>query len=214
MRINNSDSSKFTTNPDKQFIYVQFIEKFIINKLPKDKTHNILVIGAGGFSIGQDDKKNNYTYVDIDKSLLEISEELLMKQKLSDNKDFIPQPARVFLKKDNAKYDVVVLDAYSHILSIPAQLVTYEYFKDVKDRLKEKGTMVANIIAKHNFSDSWSIKVDNTIRSVFGSVNRLPLQKWGPLENKDSNVIYIGFNNAKAKKEIYTDNKNGHFLDR
>jgi len=214
LRINNSNSSKFTTNPKKQFTYVKFIEKFIISKLPKNKVSNVLVIGAGGFSIGQNDKKNNYTYIDIDQSLLEVSEELLMKQKLSDNKKFVAQPARAFLNNDKEKYDLIILDAYSHILSIPAQLVTHEYFEGVKNRLNKNGVMVANIIAKHNFSDEWSIKIDNTIRNVFGSVNRLPLHKWSPWENKDSNIIYISYNASKPNQKIYTDNKNSHFLDR
>ena len=120
----------------------------------------------------------------------------------------------VFLKKNKFKYDLIILDAYSHILSIPAQLVTHQYFDDVKKQLNKNGVMVANIIAKHNYSDPWSIKKDNTIRSVFGSVNRIPLQKWGPWENKDSNVIYIGYNNTINGQKIYTDNKNSHFLDR
>lgn len=214
MRINNSNSSKYTTNIDKQFMYVKYIEKFVIDKLPTTKINEILVIGAGGFSIGANDNRNNYTYIDIDASLLEISEQHLLKKPLGDTKKFIPLPARVFLKKDPHFYDLIVLDAYSHTMSIPQQLVTKEYFEDVKSKLNEDGVMVANIIAKHNFSDAWSIKIDNTIRSVFHTTSRIPLRRWSPWDDKDANVIYIGYKPPIATSAIYTDNKNSHFLDR
>ncbi|MDA0781268.1 MAG: fused MFS/spermidine synthase [Rickettsiales bacterium] len=214
LKINNSESSKFTIDPSKQFPYLKYVEKFVLSKLPQDRINNILVIGAGGFSVGTQDTTNNYVYIDIDDSLKEVSEKYFLKHKLSDNKKFVPEPARFFLKRDTEKYDVIILDAYTNIHSIPSQLVTKEYFLDVQKRLNDKGIMIANIISKHNFSDEWSVKIDNTIRSVFSSVNRIPVHTWGPWEDNDSNVIYISYNASKPSQKIYTDNKNSHFLDK
>lgn len=49
------------------FPYFKFIES-IIKKLPEDKVSNVLVLGAGGFTIGIDDERNQYTYLDIEKT--------------------------------------------------------------------------------------------------------------------------------------------------
>lgn len=215
MSINNSTSSKYTTNPDKDFLYIQFIQKLFLDKLPKDKVHDILVIGAGGFTLGKDDLTNRYHYIDIDPSLRKVSEEYLLKKPLGQNKQFIAQPARAFLKHDKLRYDVIVLDVYTNTINLPFDMVTKESFEQIKSHLSEKGVMVANIIARHNFSDDWSIKIDNTIRQVFPNLVRIPVQKHAPQEDLDSNIIYAYYHHASAEQDaIYTDDKNGYFWDR
>ncbi len=59
------------------------------------------------------------------------------------------------------------MDAYSHRRTIPAHLITKEYFEDVKNHLKPRGIVVINIHASVVFRDNFSIKIDNTLREVF-----------------------------------------------
>ncbi|MDD2840497.1 MAG: fused MFS/spermidine synthase [Rickettsiales bacterium] len=216
MLVNNSYSSKVSQNKNLMFEYVKYINDNFISTIPKDKVRNILVLGAGGFTIGIDDEYNNYTYVDIDRSILEISEKYFLQKDLDNNKQFVAKDARNFLKNNNQKYDLIVLDTYSNALDIPTHLVTTEYFNDVKNSLEDNGIMVANIVASANLEDNFSITIDNTIKFVFKNVQREVIQNYNPwLEEKQiSNIIYIYYNKTINLNKVYTDNNNSVIFDK
>ena len=123
MIINRSYAAKFSENPEHRFGHVQYIEKTFLNHLPskaeEGEKKSILVIGAGGFTIGQDDKYNDYTFIDIDPTLKRISEEYLFERKLNENHVFVPMPARAFFNKNKDKYDLIFLDAFTNVISRP-----------------------------------------------------------------------------------------------
>ncbi len=214
--INNSYSAKIAKKPENNFEYLKFIEEKFLNSLMEDinKIYDILVIGAGGFTIGLKDNKNEYTYVDIDKSLQEISEKYFLQKPLGENKKFIAIPARAFVRNtDKKRYDLIVLDAYTHHISVPFQLITTEFFQAIKYLLKEDGKMIFNIITQPNFTDKFSRKLDNTIRKNFPNCNREVIKKESIKADKEMpNIIYSCFNYNDT--DIYTDNRNSYFLDK
>lgn len=87
--------------------------------------------------MGEGDAFHNYTFLDIDRSLLKISEEKFLKHKLTPNKRFVVEDANQFLKDSTQKYDLIVLDTYSGMGIIPMDLITKEYFTRVKNNLKK-----------------------------------------------------------------------------
>ncbi len=216
ININNSSSGKYSPDPEKRFPYLQFIEKTFINPLLKDnKKKKILVLGAGGFTIGVDDKLNDYTFVDIDFSLKDISEKYLLPEKLGQNKKFNAQDARAFLSSNKEKYDLIFLDVFSNIQSIPSYLLTLEFFKQVDSHLENNGVMIFNCITNPAFSNRYSVKLDNTLREVFPNINRQIIGEfngWDENPDEDKNIIYMYFN-KKVSSAIYTDDKNTYFLD-
>ena len=220
MFINNNASSMYNNSGGKHE-YIDFIERVALDPIfnaeqPKD----ILVLGAGAFTLGAEDQTNIYDFVDIDESLLEIAEQRILQRPVGNNVIFHPVPARAFLMETDKKYDVIVLDAYSGGLSLPEHLATQEFFQQVKDRLKDNGKMLANMAVSPNFASKLSRNVDNTIRSVFPHVSRAAVFEnyalWEGQENMIANVIYIyqHWPDAEEDKDIYTDNKNKVFLDR
>ena len=58
----------------------------------------------------------------------------------------VADDARRFLRLTENRYDLVFADAYSGIRSIPAHLVTREFFELVKRRLNQRGVMILNVI--------------------------------------------------------------------
>src|SRR4051812_20258839 len=92
--VNNSPSSKLAARPEDRFAYVRFIETEVIGRLDPARAHRILVIGVGGFTIGLEDRRNAYTYVDIDPALKPVSEEHFLGRPLTPNKTFVPESAR------------------------------------------------------------------------------------------------------------------------
>ncbi len=172
LQINGNDSSKYSKTGEKHR-YIEFAERVAIDSIPKNaEPKNILIIGAGGFTFGHNDEKNNYIYIDIDKDLKEISEKYLLKEKLKDNKTFYPLPARAYLTKTDMKFDVILLDAYLGGLSIPEHLVTQEFFTEIKDHMNDKAVLVANFITSPTFRNKFSKNTDNTLRSVFPYISR------------------------------------------
>ncbi len=217
--INGNNSSRYNENGTKH-LYIEFAERLAIKPIqnaipPKD----ILVIGAGGFTFGHGDKTNNYTYVDIDKDLLEVSERYILKEPIGDNKKFIPKPARAFLNQTDKKFDVIYLDAYLGGASIPEMLVTKEFFEQVKAHMKDGGILISNMILSPHFNNQFTRNIDNTFRSVFPHVSRHVINEqynlWSKSKTLMANVAYIYRHEENYDKgHIYTDNKNTVFYDK
>ena len=208
--INHSNSAKVSSDPEQRFPYLQFIEKRFLGQ-SIEYPRKILVIGAGGFTVGLDDKINDYIYIDIDDSMQNVAEEYLLQEKLGPNKRFIAKPARAFLRSDSQKYDLILLDAYSNVHSIPFQLITEEFFLSAKKHLKPGGILVFNAIASPIFADKFSLKLDNTFRKSFGNFNREVIEN--SISGDYANIIYSYFHNIGSSTDTYNDNKNCYFFD-
>ena len=214
MSINGSSSSKISDDENLLFPYIRYIEENFIKTLPQDRISNILILGAGGFTLGRDDSRNTYTYVDVDKVLLPLSEKYFLKEKLGPNKKFVVQDANQFLKEDKNKYDLIILDTYSSARIIPSDLVTREYFRRVKNHLQNNGIVVMNLITDASFRSDFSMNLDNTLRSVFPfNLSRQIIGLMNPWQKDNpKNLIYIYYHHANPQK-VYTINQNGSYLD-
>lgn len=221
LNVNHSNSARMSKSYSSMFDYLQFIENnFIKPTFINDeiKPLDILILGAGGFTMGYGDIKNNYIYVDIDKDLLEVAETYLLKKPLEENKQFFAQGARAYLSENTKKFDLIVVDLYSNDISIPSHVITREFYQNVKEHLSVNGSVVMNIIAKPYFSDDFSRNIDATIRSVFSPVNRHLVHGYNPwVENKhEVNTVYVYVDRPHFNEpvKIYTDNLNTYYLDK
>jgi len=55
--------------------------------------------------------------------------------------------ARVFLRASDAAYDLVYLDVFDHLLTVPWTMVTVEAFAGMSDRLAPDGLFMANVLS-------------------------------------------------------------------
>lgn len=205
LEINGSRSS-YKHHNKKGFEYIEFIKNILFSSLQM-KGKDILVIGAGGFSLSyENDYDNHFTYVDIDGDIKTVAEQHFLQDKIKGH--FIAQDARVFLNKNKKRYDVIITDAYTSESSIPASLFTREYFIQLKSALKENGMMIANVIANPYYQDRFSKNVDNTIQSVFSYCSVSPIYWY----NGPTNIIYL-CSNQNGKASVYTDDRNTATLD-
>ena len=220
MSLNHMGSSMYNPETGARHLYIEFSEQQLIDPIRDSKDpRDILVIGAGAFTFGLEDTNNHYDFVDIDGSLKKIAEENVLQRKLGDNKKFIPMEARAYLMSTDKKYDIVFLDAYLGGITIPEHLVTADFYKQVKEHLKEDGIVAMNFIVSPSFATPFSRHLDNTVRSVFPHVSRhvvlenYDLWKDSPEENQ--NVIYMYRRHAgEDDQEIYTDDRNRIFYDK
>ena len=178
-------------------------------------SNNKITLYSAEMSIKLNDDFNDYTYVDIDKSLKKHAEEKFLGKKLGANKKFVVNDANQFLNENKEKYDLIVLDSYS-AETPPLSLVTAEYFQRVKDHVKEGGIVAMNIAAQPDFSDNYSTHIDNTLRAIFThNLHSQVLKNYNPWisDKEEVNILYTWFNRPNSG-EIYTNNKNRLSLDR
>lgn len=210
-----SATHSFISNDGKTAAqYINFINERFIYTIPKNETKDILVLGAGGFTTGILDQRNSYTFVDVDKTLMNVAEKHFLKQKLTANKRFVVQDAGQFLKVAGTSYDLIVMDIFSR-WNIPESAITVEFMERMKSRLRPGGVIIMNTIASPTFSDEYSQKLDNTIRAAFP--HNLSRHIEGPFTGWASkhyaNVLYI-YNNAPNSGKIYTSNKSSTIYDK
>ncbi len=195
--------------------YIDYINDNFLYTMPQDKKHNILILGAGGFTAGIKDDFNNYTFVDIEAKLKQISEDYFLNEKLGTNKKFIVQDASQFLKNTDEKYDFILLDVYSNSYQVPEDFITEEFMQRIKSTVATNGIIAMNILSSPSYSDTYTKVFDNTFNTVFPhNTNRQVVGNFNPwLKNSMSNIIYIYYNKSNSGK-TYTINKNPVIYDR
>jgi predicted membrane-bound spermidine synthase len=196
--INKSYSSGIINN-QYNFKYIEYLRKTIKDLNFKNK--EILVLGAGGFTISVNDKNNNYTYVDIDPQIKEIVESNFLKEKIEG--EFIAEDARVYVKNTKKKYDLVIVDLFTNYISIPWHVTTKEFMTDVYNITNKKGSVFLNIIASKNFDTPYSKMIHNTITSTFDYCYSVPFMD---AKADGMNIEYICKVEEKEEKKIFIDN--------
>lgn len=217
----NNMSSRYNDLHQKH-LYIEFAERIALHDIQnmEGEPRDILVVGAGAFTFGHEDYYNNYTYVDIDKDLKDIAEQYILREPIGANKKFVPEEIRGFLNGTKQQYDVIFLDAYLGGMSIPEQLVTTEFFQQVKAHLKPNALLLTNFIVCPNFCNAFTKNIDDTLRSVFPYVSRQVISEqynmWNTNTKALANVAYIYRNDGQEleQKVIYTDDKNTVFWDK
>lgn len=199
--------SSFTDADNKAFEYIEEMRKRIFDDL-QIRGQDILVLGAGGFTLSAGDVSgNHFTYVDIDANIKKV----VQPDFIATIKDtLIADDARTFLNATDKKYRIIVIDVFSDYKAIPAHLLTYEFMLNIKKHLLEDGYALFNIIANPTFQDPYSKRIDNTIRAAFGSCVATPINYF----DSATNIVYICAKNSKANdRVVYVDNLNNSTTD-
>jgi spermidine synthase len=199
--VNRSSSSSLAmdTKEHSTFWYIKQLEAYIkIGTKNIDEGVDILVAGAGGFTLGLNDKKNRYTFVDIDKDLKEVAEKHFLKREI--NGEFVVSSIRNYLKTSKKKFKYIILDTYSNRITIPPFHTTQEYMLEIKELLTKDGEALFNIICNSDFSSAYGRNINNTITSVYNCII-LPQQY---SSHQKVNMLYLC--KPKPNNIIHRDN--------
>jgi hypothetical protein len=222
LSLNKAPSAGYNPTTDGAFPSITQAEELLLKPLLEaEPKRDILVLGAGGFTFGRNDTHNHYTYVDIDPDLKELTEKFFLQKTLTANKKFVPEAARAFLVdalREGKKFDLVYIDAFNGEMWVPEDLVTQDFFGQVREVLKPDGIASANMVLNPTYADDYSRNLDHTFDSVFPATLRFPVTMvdvWSKSPDYRLNVLYIGFKAASEKAvSTYTDNKNRVFWDK
>ena len=216
LHMNGLPMSVYYADSGRPADYINYLNDVFIYNMPISRTYKILVLGAGGFTLGLRDTYNEYTFVDIEHTLKDVSEKHFLKQPLTPNKQFVVADASQFLKNTDQEYDFILLDVYSNSYQVPESMITAEFMERLRARVAPNGIIAMNMIVSPNFNDKYSRVFDNTFRTVFPrNTSRQIIDGYNPWDGKDgaSNVIYFYYN-IENDGRIYTINKTPVIYDR
>ena len=207
--VNKSTASLLDdSEPPNYTRYIKHLRQILLDDLSfKDK--DILVLGAGGFTLSHREPLNRYTYVDIDPAIKDIAEKHFLREPARG--EFIADDARRFVATSERRFDAVVVDVYSSHTSIPSHLVTREFWAGTRRVLKPDGVLLANLILDGKLETPYARNLLATIDSVFGRCAVDVLHKAKAL----ANVEVSCFASSRPRETgIYVDEKNRADLDR
>ena len=206
MLVINDGISSFINNEKHGLRYIELIKKMLFDDM-KLQNADILVLGAGGFTVSAENKQHNkFTYVDIDNKIKKITVPGFIHEV---DGSLIIDDARHYIQSVAKLYDVIISDAYSDVKAVPAHLLTYEYMQAIHKRLTANGLAIFNIVANPTLADPYSRRIDNTIRAVFSDCMVVPLV----YANRATNIIYTCRNANQIDKQVYSDNLNNSATD-
>ncbi len=197
--INRSRASYIGSKERSGWPYIEIMKDY----LKSDKNmpgKNVLVLGAGGFTLSAESTMGaNFTYIDVDVDLKSISESNFLMEPIKGN--FIVADARNYLLTNDQQWDYIVVDLYSNAATIPMHTATHEFFDLVQSRLTHDGKSLLNIAANPHLSDDYSRNMDYTVRSSFDRC----ITDITSFEDKLVNIIYLCSPKSNAVASIYTD---------
>lgn len=160
----NQQNASFFDDEGNAWDYIETMRAALMKRDESD----ILVLGAGGFTLSADPAlhKHSFTYVDIDNAVKDIAEQKLLQQPIAGK--YEAEDARSFLLTRERAWDVVVVDLFTSSIMIPAHTATLEFFQLVRQRVASDGLIMLNIIADPMLNDAYSIRIDKTVREAFG----------------------------------------------
>jgi predicted membrane-bound spermidine synthase len=207
-RINSSTASLLDdSEPPNYARYIRHLRRMLLEELAFEGK-DILVLGAGGFTLSHREPTNRYVYVDIDPAIRALAEERFLHEPIRG--EFIVDDARRFVATTDRRFDAVVVDVYSDHHSIPSHLVTREFWRDARRVLAPGGVLLANLILDPRLESPYARNLLATIDSVFGRCGVEVLQRNLPLANVE--VICHAISQP-GESRIYMDEKNRADLD-
>lgn len=141
-----------------------------------DSPGNILILGLGTGTFAKYCSEyfpgSSIEGVEIDEKIAKLAGEYF---ELPDSVNVSVYDGRSYLAASKKKYDVIMVDAYQDI-TIPFQMSSVEFFKEVEKHLAPNGVMVVNMNMKSQSENSINDYLCDTIDSVFDQVYTVPVK--------------------------------------
>lgn len=214
-KVNSSTASLISDgSPPRYARYIDYLRQTLLKDL-KLKDSDILVLGAGGFTLSHREPLNRYTFIDIDPKIQTIAEQQFLHEPIRGK--FIVDDARHFVtstaKHSSDRFNAVVVDVYSSHHNIPSHLVTREFWHDTRQVLRPNGVLLANLILDSKLQSDYARNVLATIESVYGRCAIEVLHKDRPLSNVEVLCQNGGASLSSKPAKHYTDEKNAADID-
>ena len=182
--------------------YLEFFE-YATNFHPNP--NHVVMVGGGAFVYPEHYARENpedlVSVFEVDEKLLPIAEEYLNYEPQANVKIYF-QDGRYGLQELNRTVDIVILDAFSGLSSIPIHLTTQEYLGQLKQAGNSQTVVVANLIGQivpgqTGFLESYLA----TFREEFASVKVFQVRPETNLQERQNFIIIA----QDEELELYGD---------
>jgi spermidine synthase len=171
--------------------HFEYVEYFHLAWLWNLRMTNALMVGLGGGSIQRLFQRYypevTVDTVEIDPVVQKVARDYFGYQE-SPSHRVHPADGRVFLRRSQKKYDLIVLDAYTrnrYGCVAPPHLVTKEFFELAKEHLSEAGVLAYNVIGTwQGPAARMPGAVYRTLQAVFPQVYSFPAQE-------SQNIVFL-----------------------
>jgi len=197
LHFDNATESRMSLDDPLQG-HFEYTEYFQMPWLWNDRIQSVLMIGLGGGSIQRAYQhywpKVLSQTVELDPKVVEVARDYFQ-VKESENLKIAIEDGRVFLRRTQAQYNVIILDAYTanrYGSFIPYSLATKEFFALAKERLTENGVLAYNVIGDlYGRRESIVGAMYQTLKTSFPQVYCFPASNSG-------NVVLIATRSGQA----------------
>jgi spermidine synthase len=144
---NSTQSAMYLESDDLALNYAKY---YHLMRHFNPKFQKTLIIGGAAYSFPKEylrsypDKKIDV--VEIDPQMTEAARKYFNLQD-NPNLQIFHEDGRVFLNQNTTKYDVILVDAFTSIYSVPFQLTTVEAVREMEKILNENGVIIVNLIS-------------------------------------------------------------------
>ena len=173
------ESQMYVTNPLSG--HFEYTELFQLTWLWNSRMSNVLVMGLGGAST---QRSYEHYYPDLSIETAELDPAVLRVAKdyfhfkESPQQQVHLEDGRIFLRRSLAKYDAILMDAYTtgpYGSAIPPHLVTKEFFEIAASHLRTNGVLAYNVIGTlRGYRADLLGALYKTLNSVFPEVYVFP----------------------------------------
>ncbi len=157
---------------------------------------DVAIVGLGGGSLP---KAFHKAFPDLRIDVVEIDPEVVrvaaqyFELRQDDRLRVTVGDGRLFFLQTDRTYDLVFLDAYNNTDAVPFHLVTQEYYREIKARLKPDGAVAVNLISAVVGPKSKLFRsVYKTLAATFAEVYVIPVRWYGnEIPSGQTNVIVV-----------------------
>ncbi|MDX9893053.1 MAG: fused MFS/spermidine synthase [Patescibacteria group bacterium] len=193
---------------DADEIFASYHKLYRLDNLFVPQINSALTLGGGAY-VAPLDFLNRYseaqmTVVEIDPELTKIASSYF-DLKPNHRLNIIHQDARIFLNKNQKKFDVIYGDVFNSYVSIPFQLTSLEAISKISDSLNDNGVFILNLASSLSGQKSLFLQAEyKTLKRYFPQVYIFTTQN--PNQAKPAeiqNIILI----ASKNNELITREK-------
>jgi len=213
MQISNEHSSAiFLDNGESALEYSKF---YRLDKHFHSDIKKALIIGGGAYTYPNEFIKKFpdavLHVVEIDPILTKISKKYFG-LKENPRMNIYHEDGRTFLNKSEEKYDVVYLDAFKSLYSIPYQLTTIESMQRIYEVLNDDGILLINVISSIEGKKGKFLRAEyRTLKELFPQVYIFGVQE--PENGKKAqNILIVAFKSKIVPKFYSRDRDVNKYL--
>lgn len=185
---------------DRSLLF-EYTKYYKLYQVFQPQIKDALIIGGGTYTMAEalslDLPGANISVSEIEPTLFPLAKKYFNLPEDTRINNYV-EDGRIFLKRQDKKYDYIFGDAYATIYSLPLHLTTKEFFQLVNSRLNDQGIFMVNFIGTLiNEPSNIALSEIKTFRSVFSNSYFFAVRSASIPQIQ--NIIFVG---VKSDKKI------------